>query len=233
MNITNWNKDTYNQYILYLKSISEYDYKKFSEKLIQSKYEILGVRLPKLRNIAKKISKTNYNDFFRYINDNYYEEVMIEGFVISYIKDEELFDKYFNKHIKKIDNWSLCDSFCNSIKIVKGKDKYFNIFKDLVKTNKEYQVRVGLIGILNHFINDKYINEIFDILDNIKLDTYYVNMASSWLLCECFIKFRDKTLEYMKSSKLNDFSFNKGIQKCTESYRITKDDKDYLRSIKR
>lgn len=233
MIITNWNDKSYIKYINYLKSISEKEYKTFSSKLITSKYEMLGIRIPILRKIAKEVSKSNYIEFLKYVKNDYYEEIMIEGFVISNIKDEKLFDKYFYDYINKIDNWSLCDSFCNSLKIVDNKEKYFNIFKDLTESNKEYYVRVGLIGILSHFVNDKYIKKIYNILDNINLDTYYVNMACAWLLCECVIKQRDKTIEYMKHSKLNDFSFNKGIQKCIESFRISTDDKKYLKSIKR
>lgn len=232
-NLDNWTKKDYQKYINYLIDIGEKDYKKFSNKLIDTKYEMLGIRLPILRNIAKDIVKGNYVSFLNISDNKYFEEVMINGFIISYSNSEEILDKYFYNHIDKIDNWSLCDSFCNSIKIVKNKDKYFEIFKDLTKSDKEYYIRVGLVGILSHYINDNYIDQIFKILDNINIDTYYVNMASSWLLCECFIKERTKTLKYLINSKLNNFAFNNGIQKCIESYRITKEDKDFLRTLKR
>lgn len=232
MNINDWNKE-YNKYIDYLISLKDDKNKDFSKKLINTKYDILGIKLPILRNIAKEIINTNYTDYLKYNNFKYFEEVMIRGFVIAFSKSEEILDIYLYDHIKYIDNWSLCDSFCNSLKIVKDKDKYFNVFKELTKSDKEYFVRVGLISILGHFINDKYIDDILNILDNIKLDTYYVNMANGWLLCECFIKQRDKTLKYLNNSKLNKQSFNKGIQKCIESYRVSKEDKDYLRTIKK
>ena len=228
-----FNNKTYKEYINYLISLKEDNYKDFSKGLINTKYEMLGIRIPKLRSIAKEIVKGNYVDYLKHNSFKYYEEVMIKGFVITYAKSEEILDKYLYEYIDSVDNWSLCDSFCNSIKIVKGKDKYFNIFKELTKSNKEYYVRVGLISILSNFINDKYIDEIFNILDNIELDTYYVNMAAAWLLCECLIKQRDKTMKYLKKSKLNDFSFNKGIQKCIESYRVSNEDKEYLKTIKR
>ena len=222
MNIKKWNKKGYNDYLKYLKSITEKDYRDFSKKLIDTRYEILGIRLPKLRSIAKEIIKTDYNDYLTYNNPKSYEEIMIRGFVIAYSKSEEILDKYLYEQIDNIDNWSTCDSFCNSIKlIIKGKAKYFNLFKELTTSKKEYYIRVGLITILNTYIDSNHIDEIFKILDNIELDTYYVNMASAWLLCECFIKQRDKTLKYLKRSKLNKFSFNKGIQKCRESYRVS------------
>lgn len=234
MNTKKWNKKGYNDYLKYLKSITEKDYRDFSKKLIDTRYEILGIRLPKLRSIAKEIIKTGYRDYLTYNNPKSYEEVMIRGFVIAYSKSEEILDKYLYEQIDNIDNWSTCDSFCNSIKlIIKGKEKYFNLFKELTTSKKEYYIRVGLITILNTYTDSNHIDEIFKILDNIELDTYYVNMASAWLLCECFIKQRDKTLKYLKRSKLNKFSFNKGIQKCRESYRVSIEDKTYLKSLKK
>ena len=234
MNTKKWNKKGYNDYLKYLKSITEKDYRDFSKKLIDTRYEILGIRLPKLRSIAKEIIKTDYRDYLTYNNPKSYEEIMIRGFVIAYSKSEEILDKYLYEQIDNIDNWSTCDSFCNSIKlIIKGKEKYFNLFKELTTSKKEYYIRVGLITILNTYIDSNNIDEIFKILDNIELDTYYVNMASAWLLCECFIKQRDKTLKYLKRSKLNKFSFNKGIQKCRESYRVSIEDKTYLKSLKK
>ena len=224
----------YSDYLKYLITLKEDNYKDFSKKLIDTKYEMLGIRLPKLRSIAKEIVKYNYEDILKYEDFKYYEEVMIRGFIITYSKDEKILDKYLINHINYIDNWSLCDSFCNSLKyVIKDKEKYFNIFKKLTTSNKEYYVRVGLISMLSNYVDDIHIDEIFNILDNIKIDTYYVNMANAWLLCECFIKQRNKTLKYLKKSKLNKYSFNKGIQKCIESYRVSKEDKDYLRTLKK
>ena len=234
MNINSWNKEEYNNYLDYLISLKEDKYKEFSKKLIDTKYEMIGIRLPKLRSIAKEIIKGNYEDFLKHNDLKYYEEVMIKGFVITYSKSEDILDKYLYEQIDHIDNWSTCDSFCNSLKlIVKGKEKYFKVFKELTRSSQEYYIRVGLITILNNYIDDNHIDDIFKILDSIKIDTYYVNMANAWVLCECFIKERDKTLKYLKTSKLNKQSFNKGIQKCIESFRVSKDDKNYLRTIKK
>ena len=94
MLIKTWNKKEYQIYLNYLKEISEAEYKKFSTKLTETKYEILGIRVPKLRQIAKDIS-SNYREFLKYCGDKYFEEVFIEGLVISKIKDEEEFLKYF------------------------------------------------------------------------------------------------------------------------------------------
>lgn len=231
---TIWNKETYQEYINYLISIKEDKYKEFHSKLCFTKYEILGIRLPIIRKIAKQISKTNYEDFLKLTKSKYYEEVLIEGLVISTIKDESIFDKYFNKYITKIDNWGICDSFCNSLNIVtKNPIKYFNICKELSLSNEEFISRVGLIIILNYFIKQEYLKDIFNILDSITSDKYYINMAQAWLICELYIYYPQETEKYLKNNKLNNFTHNKSISKIRESYRISKEKKDYLNTLKR
>lgn len=229
-----WNDKTYQEYIKYLESLKDQKYKEFQGKLIFTKYEMLGIRIPKLRSIAKQISKTDISSFLKITQNKYYEEVMINGFVVSSIKDENLFDKYFLQHIQFIDDWSLCDSFCNSIKQVRdNKDKYFRMALELSLSKEEFISRVGLITILSHFIEKNYLKEIFKILNNIQSDKYYINMAEAWLICELYIKYPKETTRFLIKNKLNKFTQNKSISKIRESYRISKEEKDYLNTLKR
>lgn len=231
---TIWNKDTYQEYIKYLISIKEDKYKEFHSKLCFTKYEILGIRLPIIRKIVKEISKTNYLEFLNQVESNYYEEVMIEGLLISNIKDEKIFTKYLKKFILKIDNWGICDSFCNSLDIVlTNPTKYFSICKELSLSKEEFISRVGLIVILNYFVKKEYLSDIFVILDCITSDKYYINMAEAWLVCELYIYYPQETEKYLKNNKLNKFTHNKSISKIRESYRISKEQKDYLNTLKR
>ena len=228
-----WNKKDYQEYVKYLISLKDDKNKDFSKKLITTKYEILGIKIPVLRDIAKQIKKGNYLSFLKYNNYKYYEEVMIRSFVIAYSKDLDLLDKYLDECNNYIDNWSACDSFTSSLKHIKNNDYFFNKFKSFTLSNEEYKVRVGITSILFNFVNDKYIDEIFNIIDNVTLDTYYINMSISWLLCDCFIKQRDKTLKYIKHTKVNNFTFNKFISKCNDSYRVSKEDKLFLKTLKK
>ena len=159
---------------------------------------------------------------------------MIQGLVISHIKDEKMFYKYFKKHIKKIDNWALCDTFCNSIKIVnKYEEKYFNESIKLALSQQEFISRVGIVIILNHFVKKEYLNTIFDILNKIQSEKYYINMAEAWLVCEMYIKFPNETLEFIKNNNMNTFTYNKSISKIRDSYRVSKDEKEYLKTLKK
>lgn len=231
---TQWNKTTYQEFLKHLKNISEPKYKEFHSKLCFTKYEILGIRVPILRKIAKQISKTNYQEFLRLCSNTYYEEIFIGCLVISLIKDESTFLKYFNNYLPKIDNWAICDTFCNSLKIVNtNPNKYFNLCKKLSLSNEEYSIRVGLIIILNYFIKEEYLQDIFNILDSIISDKYYVNMAEAWLICELYIHYPQATEKYLKNNKVNTFTQNKAISKIRDSYRINKEEKDYLNTLKR
>ena len=240
------NIETYQKFIEYLISIKDEEYKKFHSSLVlNSKYEMIGIRLPIMRKIAKEISKTNIEEFLKYSSgdvfwdtpkkhDKYYEEIMIQGLVISSIKDEEKFYKYFKNHINKIDNWALCDSFCNSIKIVeKYEEKYFPLSIEMCLNEDEFISRIGLVTILSHFVEEKNLAEIFEMLNKIKSDKFYINMAQAWLVCELYIKHPKETMEFIKHNNLNKFTHNKAISKIHDSYRVSKEDKEYLNGLRK
>lgn len=229
-----WNKTEYNKLIKYLDSISEDKYKKFSEKLVFTKYIIKGIRIPILRKIAREINKTDIMSFLDNFLANFLEEVMLYGIVISYIKDYDTWIKYFDKFILYIDNWSICDACISSMKIVKENKKIvYEKIKIYLQSNEEFIIRVGLILLLDYYIDDDYIDDIFIVIDNIDSDKYYVNMAIAWLVSICFVKYRDKTIRYLNKNNLNKFTYNKSIQKMIESFRVSNDDKDMLRQMKR
>ena len=159
---------------------------------------------------------------------------MIQGLVISHIKDEKLFYKYFKKHINKIDNWALCDTFCSAIKIVeKYEDKYFKEAVDMSLSDKEFISRVGLIIILSHFVSDKNLDTIFEVLNKIKSDLFYINMAEAWLVCELYINYPKETKNFIKKNNLNKFTQNKAISKIHDSYRVNKEEKEVLKSYRK
>ena len=225
-----WNKENYDKFIKYLLSLQDIKYKEFHSSLVlNSKYEIIGIRAPIMRDITKKIAKGNIEEFLEYAQNKYYEEVMIQGLVISHIKDEKIFYKYFKKFINKIDNWAICDSFCNSIKIVRKHEKKY--FKEAIKmalNEKEFKSRSGLVMILNHFISNDKLSAIFETLNKIQSNKFYINMAEAWLICEMYIKFPQETKEFLKSNNLNKFTQNKAISKIHDSYRVTKEEKEQL-----
>ena len=223
-----WNKENYKKFVNYLHTLSDNKYKEFHSSLVlNSKYEMIGIRVPIMKNIAKQIAKeSKIEDFLNIAQDNYYEEIMIQGLVISYIKDESIFNSYFKKHIRKIDNWALCDTFCSSLKIVeKYEDKYFKVATKMSLCKEEFVSRIGLVLILSYFINEENIKTIFEILNKIESNLFYINMAEAWLVCELYIKFPKDTLLFIKENNLNKFTQNKAISKINDSFRISQEEK--------
>jgi len=229
-----WTKKDYQEYIEYLISLSDTKYKEFHSKLTTTKYEILGIPVPMQRKIANNIAKGDIASFLNQTESNYYEEVMIKGFVLSKLKSKEELLNYLDDYVSLIDNWAICDGFCNSLKIVTNdKDFWFTYFTNYLKSESEFQVRVAFIVFLSFYVSDEYLEKIFALIDQITLDKYYVNMGIAWLLCECFTKYREITLNYLLKSKVNTFTFNKTISKIRDSYRVSKEDKEYLNTLKR
>ncbi len=229
-----WMEEDYEAFISFLKRQGDSKYKAFHSRLTTTKYEILGLTVPMQRKIAKEISKGDILSFLVCTKDVYYEEVMIKGFILASIKEKKELLKYLDSYVSLIDNWAICDGFCNSLKMVtQDKEFWFSYFSNYLKSKEEFRIRVALIVFLSFYVVEPYIDAIFKLVDTIDVDMYYVNMGIAWLLCECFTKYRDKTLRYLVKSKVNTFTFNKTISKIRDSYRVTKEDKAYLISMKR
>lgn len=227
-----WCLEKYKEFVNYLLSLQDLKYKEFHSGLNSTNLEIIGIRVPVLRNIAKKILKTDVEKFFSLVESNYYEEIFIEGIVLANCS-EDIIDKYLMNFIVKIDNWGICDSFCSSLKIVKKKQgKYWIYFTGLIDPTKEFQTRVSLIILMNYYLNDNYIDRVLKIVSSIKSDYYYINMAISWLLSVAIINYEDKVIELLRSKKLSKFVQNKTISKIQDSYRINKYLKESVKQFK-
>lgn len=215
---------------------AEKEFKRFTASLIPNIDNILGVRLPVLRTIAKEIYKSGeWEDFFKQKNTKYMEEIMLQGMVIGLVKKnpEEIL-LLVKDFIPKINNWAVCDTFCNSLKFTeKNKELVWNFIQPYFKSTKEYDIRFGYVMILSHFIEDAYIERILKLIDMFKDERYYAKMGVAWALSICYVKFPEKTLEYLKKSKLDNWTFNKSIQKICESLRVDKNTKSMLKCLKR
>ena len=216
-------------------NLADEKYKKFHSNLCPGVENILGVRLPLLRNLAKDLSKNNYKEYLDNNDSKYYEEVMIEGLIIGYLKiDNDIRFNYIKNFIPKINNWAICDSFCNNLKFTKkNMNDVWNFILPYTISQNEFDIRFAVVMMLNFYIVEDYIDEVLNILNNIEHDGYYVKMAVAWAISYAYIKFPEKTLEFFKNNKLDKFTYNKSIQKIIESNRVPKEEKDFLRTMKR
>lgn len=221
----------------YLESMAENSYKEFSGALIPGSRPILGVRIPILRKLAKKLAKGDWKEYLDNAVDDTFEEVNLQGFVIGYVKsDYETLLPYIKQYVAKINDWSLCDGFCATLKITKKyKTECKKLLKEYAEKNTEFDQRFVAVMLMDYYLEDEDVDETLTMLDSLKHDSYYRKMGVAWAVATAFAKQREKTLEYMQpgNNTLDDWTYNKAIQKMIESYRIQDADKIMLRKMKR
>ncbi|MFC5589615.1 DNA alkylation repair protein [Sporosarcina soli] len=224
-----------NSYRQQIFELIDEDYQKFSSKLIPTIDNVLGVRLPALRKIAKEIAKSDWRTYLETAESEYFEEVMLQGMVLGYVKaDIEEILSYITAFVPKIDNWSVCDSFCIGLKFTKvNQERVWAYLQPYLTSEKEYDIRFGVVMLLNFYIDDAYIDKVLHSLDCIKHDGYYVKMAVAWAISICYVKLPEPTTIYLNENALDDFTYNKALQKIIESYRVDEETKQRIRNMKR
>lgn len=216
--------------------LSDAKYKEFSTDLCPGvDIEVLGVRIPKIRKLAKEIVKDNPEKYLKNPQEKYLEELMLEALVIANLKiDLEKKKEYIINFVPKINSWAVCDSFCTDLKDAnKNLEFFWEIISKYFKSKKEYEIRFAVVMLLDYYVKEEYIDKIFKVIDNIKNEEYYVEMGVAWLVAEMYIKFPKQTMEYLKKCNLNKFTYNKTLQKLRESYRVSKEEKEILNKMKR
>lgn len=210
-------------------------YKEFHSGLCPNTENIIGVRIPVLRKYAKELAKDDFRSYLASIADDYYEEIMIKGMIIGLARmDVEERLNYISEFVPKIDNWAICDTFCAGLKFTnKNKDIVWKFIKKHQNSRKEFELRFLIVMLLDYYITDKYIDEVIKILDKTKHDGYYVKMAIAWTMSVLYVKYPKITMEYLKNNTLDDFTYNKALQKIIESYRVSEEDKNIMRKMKR
>jgi len=222
---------------LRLESLAEETYKEFSQSLIPGSREILGVRIPALRLLAKEIAKGDWQDYLNNAVDDSFEEVNLQGFVIGYAKaDWNTLLPYIKGYVEKINDWSLCDGFCATLKVArKYKDDCKSLLRSYSTIAEEFKQRFVAVMLMNYYLEPEDMNETLTMLDSLKHPGYYCKMGVAWAIATAMAKQREVTMEYFLSERctLDDFTYNKAIQKMIESYRISEEDKIFLRTQKR
>lgn len=218
-----------------LNELSEIKYQKFSSKLTpDTKYKVIGVRVPNLRKLAKKYQNLDVSNYLKETAFLSLEECQLYGMILNNQKfDFYTLKPYLERYVSKIDSWASCDIFCAELKIRTGEEELFWEFIDsYIYKEEEFVVRFGIVMVLEHYIKYENLPRIIRIIENVKTPKYYVQMAIAWLISVCFIKYPDYMLEYLKGSKnLDKFTYNKALSKITDSYRVSEENKKIIRNM--
>ncbi|BBM40779.1 hypothetical protein JCM16776_0999 [Leptotrichia shahii] len=216
-------------------SLQDKEYMKFLSKLTPNVPEntIIGVRIPEIRKLAKKLVKNNeYENFLKKLPHKYYDENLLHGAIISEIKNFENCIQLLDNFLPFIDNWAVCDTISPKI-FKKHKRELIEKIREWVKSDKTYICRFGVEMLMTHFLDEDFENEYLEMVANIHSEEYYVKMVIAWFFATALAKKWDCAVIYLENDRLNSWVHNKTIQKARESLRITNEKKEYLKGLRK
>ncbi|MDR1690259.1 MAG: DNA alkylation repair protein [Candidatus Methanoplasma sp.] len=210
-------------------------YRDFHMKSVPGVSGILGVRMPDLRRIVEDICKGDWREFLERPAE-FYEEHMLRGLIIAGAKmdfDERV--EYTKMFLPEINNWAICDSFCGSWKVkgAQDREKLWDYCLELIDTDDEYGMRVSAVMMMGKFMDSAHIDMVLELLTKKHHDGYYYKMGAAWALSCCYIKYPEKTEPLLFIDTLDKEIRNKAIQKISDSFRVSKEDKDRLKAKKK
>ncbi len=209
-------------------------YRDFQAGLIPGKTSdiMIGVRTPQLRGLAKEILKAGgYEEFLSDLPHRYFDEDQLHAFIISGMKDYDRAMEELIKFLPYVDNWATCDQMAPKI-FKKHRTELLEHIKDWIRSDQTYTIRFGIGMLMEHFLDEDYDLTYPEMVAGVRSGEYYVNMMIAWYFATALAKQYDSIIPYIEGKKLDDWTHNKAIQKAIESYRITPEQKDYLRTLK-
>ena len=192
----------------------------------------IGVRTPELKKLAKELfGSETANKFIETLPHHYFDENQLHAFLISLIKDYQTCLKEVDKFLPFVNNWGTCDQLSPKV-FTKHKDELIALIKKWLKSKHTYTVRFAIGMLMQHYLDESFKEEYMEMVASIKSDEYYINMMVAWYFATALAKQWDSAIKYIEEKKLSPWVHNKVIQKAVESYRITDEQKAYLKSLK-
>ena len=215
-------------------SLQDLSYRDFHAKLMPTvdKARVIGVRTPKLRAFAKEFGKTEEaKEFLKVLPHQYYEENNLHGLLIEQIKDYPTLIGELNRFLPCIDNWATCDLL--TVRVVK---KHLDTFTEEVErwlaSDHTYTIRFGIGMLMRYYLEEHFSLEYPEKVAKIRSKEYYVNMMRAWYFATALAKQYEAIFPFLEEKRLDAWTHNKTIQKAIESYRITQEQKVYLRTLR-
>ncbi|WP_243143490.1 DNA alkylation repair protein [Pseudobutyrivibrio xylanivorans] len=214
--------------------LQDIKYRDFQSKLIPGidTDSVIGVRTPELRKYAKKLAKqTDIEVFLDILPHKYFDENQLHAFIISEIKDYDSCIVEVNKFLPYVDNWATCDQMSPKV-FKKHKEELLKEISGWVDSSETYTIRFGIGMLMQHFLDEDFNPKYHEMVASVKSDEYYINMMIAWYFATALAKQWDATVPYIVEHRLEKWTNNKAIQKSVESYRISPEQKEYLKSFK-
>ena len=218
-----------------LKKLQDKGYQKMQVTIIPTVYadSIIGVRTPALRQMAKELSKReDISSFLSDVPHKYFEENQLHAFILSGMKDAESCIKLVDEFLPFVDNWATCDQMSPKV-FKKNKQLLLEYVDKWIKSDHTYVKRFAIGMLMEHFLDEDFKTSYLTKVSKIRSEEYYVNMMIAWYFATALAKQYEDTLPFIEKQKLDKWTHNKSIQKAVESYRITPEQKEYLKTLKR
>lgn len=222
-------------YLERLMAVQDAEYAKFSAKLIPTMDEslFLGVRVPEARKLAKAMYKEpEHYEYMTILPHKYYDENLLHGLLISEEKNLEKCIAFLDEFLPYVDNWAVCDIMSPKI-FKKNKAEILTHIRRWIDSEHDYTCRFGIEMLMSHYLDEESFKpEYLEWPAKIRSDEYYVNMMIAWFFATALAKQWEAVIPYIEGHRLDKWTHNKTIQKARESYRITPEQKEYLKSLK-
>lgn len=216
-------------------ALQDAEYGDFQAKLTPGipREAFIGVRVPEVRKLAKRLSKeAEAPEFLKELPHKYYDENMLHGLLLCEIKNYDGCIEAVDRFLPYVDNWAVCDIMSPKI-FKKNKSALLEKIREWSASDKTYTCRFGIEMLMSHYLDDDFKAEYLEIPASVHSEEYYVKMMIAWFFATALAKQWDSAIKYIENNRLDVWVHNKTIQKARESYRITPEQKEYLKSLKR
>ena len=217
-----------------LLALQDEKYRDFHSKLIPTipPETIIGIRMPVMRKLVKEYAKDPESaDFLKQLPHTYYDENLLHALLVAEIKDYDTCVKEVERFLPYVDNWAVCDGFSPKV-FRKNRDRLIEKVKEWSASELPYTSRFGIGMLMTHFLEEDFRPEYLEIPAAVHSGEYYVNMMIAWFYATALAKQWDAAIGYIEGQRLDPWTHNKTIQKARESYRITPEQKEYLKTLK-
>ena len=214
--------------------LQDIKYRDFQAKLIPGKdtETMIGVRTPELRKLAKQMLKReDIGEFLRDLPHRYFDEDQLHAFIVSGIKEYGKYMKELRRFLPFVDNWATCDQMSPGV-FKKHRPELLAEIREWLGSEHTYTVRFGIGMLMQHFLDEDFDPAYPELVAGVRSEEYYVNMMIAWYFATALAKQYDAVLPYIEGRRLDPWVHNKTIQKAIESYRVSDEQKKYLRSLK-
>lgn len=228
-----------------LYQLADKSYQEFHSRLCPGTEGILGIRIPILRNYAKEIVKQYgqqvISEDIYFLRPDvekqlYYEEKVLMGMLMGLWKvpSPKALEQMMKRFLPLIDNWAVCDITCGGLKYMgKHKEYFYPVLKEYISSSETYTIRFGVVLLMNYYIDEIHLEELCQLYEQIYHEDYYVKMAVAWAYSVLLVKYFEPVSAFLKECHLDPFTFRKTIQKACESRRISTEQKEMLRNLKK